>query len=129
MDDAGQSGMEGKVVLLERDTSQRGTVLPHFRMVVFILCGILKQVADRQKLIARSVMPKEDRALAEVGAELQQITGNREAILPFQEPREERLILRKELARNVIQRRQADHLHRGSPLTCLSPSPSALDTV
>jgi hypothetical protein len=91
--DAGQSGVEGKIIPLEGKTSQRGTVLPHFLVVVVILRGILEKVADGQLLIVHSVLSNEDRTLAEVSAELEQIARYGQAILPFQEPGYESLIL------------------------------------
>jgi hypothetical protein len=85
--------MEGKVVPLEGKTSQRGSVLPHFLVVIVILRGILEKVAHGQPLIVQSVSSNEDRTLAEVSAELKQIPRYGQAILPFQEPGYESLIL------------------------------------
>ena len=73
MHDAGQRVVEGEVVPLEGEAGQGGTVLPHLLVVVAILGGILEEITDGQPLIVDEVASEEDRALAEVGAELEQV--------------------------------------------------------
>lgn len=90
--DGGQLIMERQVVGLEGTARQGRVGLLHLLGVGGVLGGGVEEIADREALTGTQPRTEEDRALAHVRAQFEQITRLGTVLLMGQEPVEEQLI-------------------------------------
>lgn len=106
LDDGGQFLVEGGVVRLEGPAGEGGVRALHLGEVRVVRRGRVEEVADGELLAVPQVLPEEDRALPHVDAELRDVAPLvRVTVLPGQEPVEERLVVRREPALDLAERR------------------------